>query len=78
MRTRKRWMLGAVLLVVLVLLAVPAIVLAGGGSSTPVRSDNAKAGRTSPVVEQIRAERRSSFRHDGCSKRMERFTDSSV
>ena len=78
MSERKRWMLGAVLLVAMVLLLVPAIVLASGDSSAPVRSDDAKAGSTSPAVEDIRADRRDSFRHDGCSKRMERFTDSSV
>ena len=78
MGTRKRWMFGAVLLVAIALLVVPAIVLAGSDSTTGARSDQAKAGRTSPAAEQLRSERRGSFRHDGCSKRMERFTDSSV
>jgi uncharacterized membrane protein len=72
---RKRLMLGAVLLVAMTLLAVPAIVLAGGGSSKSETPDNAKAARTSPAAEQLRAERRESFRHTGCSKRAERKGD---
>ena len=71
MSRRKRWLLGAVLLVAMVLLAVPAIVLAGSDTS----SDKTKAGRASPAVEQLRAERRESFRHTGCSKRMGRAND---
>jgi hypothetical protein len=78
MRTRKRWLLGAVLLVAVALLIVPAFVLAGQSSSTPVRSDEAKAGGVSPAVEQLRAERRDSFRRDGCKKGHERITASSV
>jgi hypothetical protein len=72
---RKRLMLGAALLVAMALLAVPAIVLAGGGSSKPETPDNAKAARTSSVAEQLRAERRESFRHTGCSKRAGRTSD---
>jgi hypothetical protein len=72
---RKRLMVGAVLLVAMTLLAVPAIVLAGGGSSTPATPDNAKAARTSTLAEQLRAERRESFRHTGCSKRTGRSSD---
>jgi hypothetical protein len=66
---RKRLLLGAVLLVAMALLAVPAIVLAGGGSSTSESPDNPGAARTSPVAEQLRVERRESFRHAECSKR---------
>ena len=75
---RKRLMLGAVLLVAMTLLAVPAIVLAGGGSSKPETPGNAKAARTSTLAEQLRAERRESFRHTGCSKGKERFNTSDV
>lgn len=69
---RRGLMLGAVLLVAMALLVVPAIVLAGSDSATPARSDIAKAARTSRAAEQLRAERRESFRHIGCSKRTER------
>jgi hypothetical protein len=72
---RKKLMLGAVLLVAIALLAVPAIVLAGGGSSQRATPDNAKPARTSPVAEQLRVERRESFRHTGCSKRAGRASD---
>jgi hypothetical protein len=72
---RKRLMVGAVLLVAMTLLAVPAIVLAGGGSSTSESPDSANAARTSSVAEQLRAERRESFRHTGCSKRAGRTSD---
>jgi hypothetical protein len=75
---RKRLMLGAVLLVAIALLAVPAIVLAGGGSSESGSPDNAKAARTPPVAEQLRAERRDSFRHTGCSRGKKRFNTSDV
>jgi hypothetical protein len=71
-------MLGAVLLVAMTLLAVPAIVLAGGGSSKAESPDNAKAARTSPTAEQLRVERRESFRHTGCSKGKGRFTAADV
>jgi hypothetical protein len=71
MSRRKRWLLGAMLLGAMVLLVAPAIVLAGSDTS----SDQAKAGRASPAAEQLRAERRESFRHTGCSKRMGRSTD---
>lgn len=74
MSRRKRWLLGVVLLVAIVLLTVPAIVLAGSDTS----SDRAKAGRASPAAEQLRAERRESFRNTGCSKDKERFTTSDV
>jgi hypothetical protein len=78
MRERKRWMLGAVLLVAMALLLLPAIVLAGQDSSQPARSDQAKAGSASVRAEKLRLERRESFRHTGCSKRAHGFTDSSV
>ena len=79
MKRRKRLALGIVLLVALALLALPAIVLAGHGSSNaPARSDNAKAGRATPSAESVRVERRESFRHTGCSKRAERRTELGV
>lgn len=68
-------MLGAVLLVAIALLAVPSIVLAGEGSSQRATPDNAKAAHTSPVAEQLRVDRRESFRHTGCSKRAGRASD---
>ena len=78
MTKAKRWALGVVLLVAVALLALPAVVLADRGSSTPVRSDNAKVGETPAAVEAVRVERRECFRHTGCSKRTERFSPSSL
>ena len=66
---RTRLMLGAVLLAAIALLAVPVIVLADGSSNKSESPDNARAARTSPAAEQLRVERRESFRHTGCSKR---------
>jgi hypothetical protein len=73
----KRWALGVVLLVAVALLALPAVVFAGRGSSAPARSDNAKVGEAR-AEETVRVERRESFRHTGCSKRTERFSPSSL
>ena len=79
MKRRKRWAIGIVLLVEVALLTLPAIVLAGrGSSSTPARSDNTNAGRTTPSAESVRVERRESFRRAGCSKRGEQRTELGV
>jgi hypothetical protein len=68
MQRRKRWVLGFVLLVAAALLALPAIVLAGRGSSAPAHSDDAKAVHVTPVAENVRVDRRESFRREKCSK----------
>ena len=75
MKKSRNWALGVVLFIAVALLVLPAIVLAGRGSSTPVRFDNLKAGKAAPAAEQLRADRRESFQHKGCSKRTERAAD---
>ena len=78
MTRSKWWILGAGLLVAVVLVALPAMVLAGPSSSPGARSGDPKADSPSTPTEQIRVDRRESFRHDGCSKRRERFEASSL
>ena len=78
MKKSRNWAFGVVLFIAVALLVLPAIVLAGRDSSTPVRFDNTKAGATSPSAEDVRANRRDSFRHKGCSKRADRFEASSL
>jgi hypothetical protein len=78
MKTRKSWALGAVLLIAVVLLALPAIVLAGRGSGTPARSDNAKAAPATASAEGVRLERRESFRRVGCSAQKGRHAEPGV
>jgi hypothetical protein len=78
MKRRKRWALGIVLLIAVALLALPAIVLAGRGSSTPARSDIANAGHATLSAEIVRVERRESSRHTGCSKGAEQRDERGV
>jgi hypothetical protein len=73
MRNSRSWALGVALFIVIALLVVPAIVLAGRDSSATVRVDNPKGASAPPAAEQVRADRRDSFRHGGCSKRPEAF-----
>ena len=72
MRKSRSWALGVALVIAVALLVVPAIVLAGRDSSTTVRVDPKGAG-ASPAAEDVRADRRDSFRHRGCAKRPEAF-----
>jgi hypothetical protein len=74
-KRRKRLALGLVLLIATAMLAIPAIVFAGQGSSTPLRSDRAKHGPAASSVEDVRLERRESSRRTGCSQRTELRAD---
>jgi hypothetical protein len=70
---RTRWLLAAGLAIAVVLLAVPAIVLAGRDSSPPARSEpNAEQ------VKQVRAPATKPLGHGKCRQRMEQFADWSV
>jgi hypothetical protein len=72
MKKPRNWAPGVVLLIAVALLVLPAIVLAGQSSSTPVRIEKTKAG-SARSADNVRADRRESSRHRGCSKRPDAF-----
>jgi hypothetical protein len=64
---RSRWLLAAGLSVAIALLVVPAVVLAGRGSTAPTRSQ--------PKVEQVRAPAATHLQRHRCGKHFERYAD---
>jgi hypothetical protein len=72
MKKPRSWALGVVFLIAVALLVLPAFVLTGQSSSTPVRIEKTKA-ESARSAENVRADRRESFRHRGCSKRPDAF-----
>lgn len=70
MQRSRKWLLGAVLLIAVPLLAVPAIAY--------TRSDSSATVRPGQKLEQVRSSTAAHLEHRRCAKRMERFTDPSL
>ena len=69
MKIRLPFAIAIALIVTVTVVAASAIAFAGRDATAPPQSGAAKA-RTPTAAEQIRAERRDSFRRTGCSKHM--------
>ena len=78
MKKHTRWALAIVVLAAVAVAAASAMAFAGRDASA-TRSDNVKARSSiSSADDAVRAERRESFSHTGCSKRTERASTPAV